>query len=108
VTITNSPAGVTALSGLPAPRDSKAKIEEAASQFEALLVAQMLRQIRESGGSEEQSGNHLMGFAEEQLAQVLSAQGGLGIAGMASASLIPASPRHAASGADQPVKPGPD
>lgn len=69
-------------------KDSPEKIQEAATQFEALLVAQMLRQVREAGSggltgdSSDKSGDHLMGFAEEQLAQVLSANGGLGIARM--------------------------
>jgi Rod binding domain-containing protein len=83
------------------------KIEEAASQFEALLVAQLLRQYRESAASDsgDDSGNHLMGFAEEQLAQVLSAQGGLGIARMASASLVPPVAAHpSVPASDQPAK----
>jgi Rod binding domain-containing protein len=99
-----------------ARKEDSEKIREAATQFEALLVAQMLRQVREAGSggltgdSEDKSGEHLMGFAEEQLAQVLSANGGLGIARMAAASLVqqpapvPSQPSAASPAHSQPAK----
>jgi Rod binding domain-containing protein len=90
---------------LPAPGGPDAaqdKLKDAGTQFEALLLGQMLRQVREAGAfaTADDSANHLAGFAEEQLAQVLSAHGGLGFAWMASQALGPAT----ASGS-QPAKP---
>jgi Rod binding domain-containing protein len=70
------------------------EIHEAASQFESLLLAQMLRQIRETGSGgwmgegADQSASSLMGVAEEQLAQVLASQGGLGLAKMTADQIV--------------------
>ena len=56
------------------------KIRKAASGFEALFVAQLLRSARESAATEQdQSGSAMMEVAEEQIAQSLSDQGGLGL-----------------------------
>jgi flagellar protein FlgJ len=61
-------------------------LEEAAGQFEALLLAQMLRHMRETsaegwmGTGDDQAGQQMMGVAEEQLAQALASSGGLGLA----------------------------
>lgn len=65
-----------------------AKIKDAAQQFEALLIGQMLRTIRESGGGwlgtgEDAASESATGMAEEQLARALTAQGGLGLASLA-------------------------
>jgi Rod binding domain-containing protein len=61
------------------------KIQEAARQFEALLLTQLLRAAR--GGGEgwlgagaDQSAASAMELAEEQFASALAAQGGLGLA----------------------------
>jgi peptidoglycan hydrolase FlgJ len=67
----------------PPTQDSQ-KLEESARQFEALLIGQMLRSARESGGSwfgggEDEASSSAVGMAEEQLAQTLAAQGGLGL-----------------------------
>ncbi len=62
------------------------KIAKAASDFEALFVAQMLRSAREAGaggfgnGDADQSSGAMMEMAEDQLAQALSSGGGLGLA----------------------------
>lgn len=71
-----------------APATDPAKLKESARQFEALLIGQMLKSVRESGGSwlgggEDESASAAIGMAEEQLAQALAAQGGLGLAAMA-------------------------
>src|SRR5215217_527201 len=63
------------------------KVKESASQFEALLMGQMLRSARESGGSwfgggEDEAASSAIGMAEEHLAQTLASQGGLGLAAM--------------------------
>ena len=76
-------------------KDDPAKIKEAASQFEALLVAQMLRTVRESdssswlGGGEDQAGEQAMGIAEEYLATSLSKSGGLGLSNLIAKGLQP-------------------
>jgi Rod binding domain-containing protein len=67
--------------------DTPAKIKDAAQQFEALLMAQILHSAHESGGgwlgSGEDSSNDSLGdFAEQQLAAVMAKNGGLGLAKM--------------------------
>ena len=74
-------------SGSPAapPKSSPGKIENAARQFESLLIAQILRSMHESGSAgwlgtgDDQSGESAMELAEEQFAQALSSRGGLGL-----------------------------
>ncbi|MDP2999144.1 MAG: hypothetical protein Q8N47_16780 [Bryobacterales bacterium] len=72
----------------PRAKNDPAAIRDAARQFEALLLAQMLRAARECGADgwlgtgEDQTASSAMGLAEEQFAQALSAQGGLGLASL--------------------------
>jgi Rod binding domain-containing protein len=73
----------------PRSRNDPAAIQDAARQFEALLLAQLLRGAREAGsegwlgtGEEDQAASCAMGLAEEQFAQALAAQGGLGLASL--------------------------
>jgi Rod binding domain-containing protein len=60
------------------------KAHDSAQQFEALLIGQMLRSVRESGsswlGSEDSSGECGTDYAEQQFAAVLAHSGGLGLA----------------------------
>lgn len=68
------------------------KSANAAQQFEALLITQMLKSMRESGSGwlgtgEDKAGESAMGMAEEHLAASLSASGGFGIAHMIQQSL---------------------
>lgn len=64
------------------------KILDAAMQFEALLIAQMLKSARESGGGgwlgggEDQAGASMTEIAEEQVAALMASSGGLGLARM--------------------------
>jgi flagellar protein FlgJ len=64
------------------------KIADAASQFEALLLTEMLKSVRDSGSgdwmgdSDDQSGTSLAEMAQEQFAQALSKSGGLGFSKM--------------------------
>src|SRR5262245_21294217 len=82
------PAGPTGLTPLaPAPGDSPARVAELAHQFESLFIAQMLRQMQQSltmAGDEEGESGHEFGAMTDaidtQLAQQLSAAGGIGIA----------------------------
>ena len=62
------------------------KVLRAAQQFEALLIGQMLKTVRESSGSDGWMGTGdgadgtMMDYAEQSLATVLASQGGLGLA----------------------------
>ena len=62
------------------------RAHDAAQQFEALLIGQMLRGVRESGsswlGSEDSAGQCATDYAEQQFAAVLAQNGGLGLADM--------------------------
>ena len=71
--------------GASTKRDDPQKIRESATQFEALLIGQMLRTVRESGGGWMGSGDSgaagiASDMAEQQFAQSMAAQGGLGLA----------------------------
>ena len=62
------------------PPSEAEKIRKAASGFEALFVAQLLRSARESAATEQdQSGSAMMEVAEEQIALAISDRGGLGL-----------------------------
>jgi Rod binding domain-containing protein len=71
---------------LAAPeKSSPGKIENAAKQFESLLISQILKSAHESGSGswlstgDDQSGEAAMELAEEQFAQALASRGGLGL-----------------------------
>jgi Rod binding domain-containing protein len=75
-------------------KDTPEKILDAAQQFEALLLSQMLRSIRESGkgwmgGDESATCDTATEFAEQQFAVVLAHQGGLGLANLIAKGLEP-------------------
>jgi Rod binding domain-containing protein len=72
----------------PRQPDSPAKVHDAAQQFEALLIGQILKSVRESAGSSsDPSADSAMGYAEEQLAAVLAHNGGLGLSTVIEAGL---------------------
>lgn len=79
--------------GVAADPRQAARIGRAASDFEALLIAQMLRSARESSasGSDEGDGaetnSSLMELGEQQFAQAMANSGGLGVAKMVVAGL---------------------
>ena len=67
--------------------DSKhSKIVNAATQFEALLIGEMMKSVRESsddgwlGGGSDSSAESAFGIAENQFAQAISQRGGFGLA----------------------------
>ena len=77
-----------------APKDSPEKIRKAATDFEALLIAQMLKSTRESGGGmtgdedeQDETNSTMLELGEQQLAQILANNGGLGIAKMVIAGM---------------------
>ncbi len=79
-----SPALSTTDSGTTDAKPSK--IAAAATQFEALLIGEMLKSVREAsddgwlGGGSDSSAESAFGIAENQLAQTISAKGGFGLA----------------------------
>lgn len=81
-----NPVGLTSMPLLGEAKrpDSQERVRDAAEQFEALLIGQILRSAREAG---EEKGDAATEFAEQHLANVLSHNGGLGIANMIAASL---------------------
>jgi Rod binding domain-containing protein len=56
------------------------KVEGAAKQFEALMIAQMLRTAREDTEDQDSSGSTMLDMADQQFSQVLANNGGLGLA----------------------------
>jgi len=86
----------TAAASLTASPQSKPKnAAEAAQQFEALMIGQMMRAARESGGGgwldedsdENATAEPLLDLAVQQFAQMLASNGGIGLAKMIAESL---------------------
>ena len=79
-----------ALSPAAGNKDTLAKIQKGATDFEALLLAQMLKSARETSGGGGLSGDDsdsaesstMVELGEQQFAQALASNGGLGIAKM--------------------------
>ena len=69
------------------------KLEHAATDFEALLVGQMLKSAREAGSvgltgdDDEEANSSLLDLGEQQFAQALASNGALGVAKMIVAGL---------------------
>ena len=78
---------ITPLSAQMPADPTPTRTRDAAQQFEALLIGQMLRGVRESGkgwlgSGEDSSGECATDYAEQQFAAVLAQNGGLGLADM--------------------------
>jgi flagellar protein FlgJ len=81
--MTNPIASTTAL--LPTMTGAKpTKIEDAAKQFEALLIGQMLRSVRdaatESDPDADVIGQPMLDVADQQFSKLLANNGGMGLA----------------------------
>ena len=87
-----------------ASSDQPSKIDDAAKQFEALMLGQILKAARESsdggwlGTGEDDSGQLALDMAEQQFAQAMSSNGGLGIAKLVTAGLNRGTAKAATSG----------
>jgi Rod binding domain-containing protein len=75
-------------------KDNNSRIRQAATDFEAMLLAQMLRSAREASGNglsgddeEDQANSTMLELGEQQFAQALASSGALGIAKMVVAGL---------------------
>jgi Rod binding domain-containing protein len=75
---------------LSTSKDSPAKIKQVATDFEALLLAQMMKSAREASGGgltsdgadDSEENSTMIELGEQQFAQALASSGGLGIAKM--------------------------
>lgn len=68
-------------------KDDPVKIHKAAEQFESLLISQLLKTAHDDsegwlGTGDDDTASAAMGIAQEQLAQALSARGGLGLSAL--------------------------
>ncbi len=71
---------VTPLTSSAASEQPKPKnIGEAAKQFEAILIAQMLRSAQESSESQDSTSGAMLDLAGQHFAQVMADNGGLGL-----------------------------
>lgn len=92
-----STPGITTGINAPANKaDTPQKTKDAAVQFEALLVGQILKAAHEEeggwlGAGEDQTAGSAMQMADEYFARALTSHGGLGLARMISAGLDQAS-----------------
>ncbi len=74
-------------------KDSPEKIRSAASQFEALLISQVLKASHQDedegwlGTGEDQTAGSVMGLAEDYFARAMAARGGFGLAHMVASGL---------------------
>jgi Rod binding domain-containing protein len=88
-----SAPGITTGSNTPPQKaDTPQKTKDAAVQFEALLVGQILKSAHEEeggwlGAGEDQTAGSAMQMADEYFARALTSHGGLGLARMISAGL---------------------
>ena len=76
----------------PAIDTAQLKRSGAAKDFEALLVGQMLRSVREEGSGwlgtgDDQASEAAFGLGEEQLARAISTSGGFGLSKIIDAGL---------------------
>ena len=84
--LANALPSVPSASGAQKRSDDPKRIADAAQQFESLLIAQLLKSMRGSGADgwlgtgDDQAGAQALDLAEEQMAQALARQGGLGLA----------------------------
>ncbi len=92
--------------------DSPQKIHQAASQFEALLIGEVLKSAQSgdsqgwlgSGEDEDNGGASAMEFATDYFAQAMASKGGLGLSRMIEAGLKPKAV-NSSSPATQPELP---
>jgi Rod binding domain-containing protein len=91
------PLSGTSSAGAPGAlpkKDTAEKIQDAAKQFEALMIGQILKAAQPDdgegwslGGEEDEASSTAMGFANDYFARALSAKGGLGLSKMITKSL---------------------
>jgi Rod binding domain-containing protein len=75
-------------------KDDPVKVMDAARQFEALLLSQMMKSMRDTEGGwmgtdEDDASSSAMEYGQEMFAQSMASQGGLGLAKLLAAGLSP-------------------
>lgn len=75
-------------------KDDPVKVMGAARQFEALLLSQMMKSMRDTEGGwmgtdEDDASSSAMEYGQEMFAQSMASQGGLGLAKLLAAGLSP-------------------
>ncbi len=78
---------IRAMNLTPKQQDSPEKIRRAATDFEALMLEQMLQSARAWDSEDSQDTSSLIGLGMQQFAQTLANGGGIGIAKMVAAGL---------------------
>jgi len=81
----------------PLAKDDPVKVKDAARQFEALLIGQMMKSMSESEGGwmgtdEDDASASAMDYAQEMFGQSMAAKGGLGLADLVAKGLKPPKP----------------
>jgi len=77
-----NPTAISSMLPTVAPAQPS-KVEGAAKQFEALMIAQMLRGVREEkDDGEDSTASVMQDVADQQFSQVLANNGGLGLASL--------------------------
>ena len=89
-----SPDSAATVGVTPTPKDDPAKIQDAARQFESLLIGQMMQSMRDSEGGwmgtdADDASSSALEYAQEMFAQSLAAGGGLGLAKLVAKGLTP-------------------
>jgi flagellar protein FlgJ len=80
-------------SSLAGAKDSPEKIKDAATQFEALLIGQILKTVHEEqdggwlGTGDDKTSESATGLADDYFARALASRGGLGLAQMVTKGL---------------------
>ena len=102
---TSNPSGASFQEALnKASSSDPSKIADAAKQFEALMLGQILKASRDSsdggwlGTGDDQAGSLAVEMAEQQFAQAMSAKGGFGIAKLVTAGIDRGAAKAAKSG----------
>jgi len=78
------------------PKDDPEKVLNAARQFEALLMSQMMKSMRDTEGGwmgtdEDDAASSAMEYGQEMFAQSMAMNGGLGLAKLLAQGLTPKS-----------------
>jgi flagellar protein FlgJ len=87
-----STSGPNSLGAASSAQDSPAKVKQAAQQFEALLIGQMMKSMHDSEGGwlgtgDDESASTAMEYGQEVFAQSMAANGGLGLANLVATGL---------------------
>lgn len=95
---TTAGIGAAALRNQLTAAQDPSKVHDAAQQFEALLLNQILAMASESGGwlgsGEDSSSACATGLAEQQLASAMAKSGGIGLAALIAKGLESAGAAH--------------